>query len=375
MKTFLLALIGLVVLIAALGGAKATQIMALIKGGEAMIMPPSVISTVPVQKQQWEQTLASIGSLEAVQGVTVTADIPGRITNIDFKSGGDVTAGDVLIQQDITSEQAQLRAAEASVTLAKVNLERVTKLLKKRVSSAAEFDAAEALHKEAVARADTIRTNIEKKTVKAPFSGRLGIRLVDLGQDLAQGKPIVSLQAVDPILVNFHLPQKDLSKLELGLTVRVSSDAVPDQVFTGKITAISPEVDPSTRNVKVQASLTNPKEQLLPGMFANIAVVLPEIKQVLAVPVTAVAYATYGDSLFTVLEKTDEKTGKTQLVAQQQFIRLGKARGDFVSVEKGIEADATVISAGVFKLHNGSSVQVNNENQPKYDLNPDPEDT
>lgn len=375
MKKYLLVIAGLVVVVAVLGGSKAMQIKKLIDAGASMTMPPTSVSTVKAEQQEWEQTIEAVGSLEAVQGVVVTADIPGRVTDIVFTPGANVTVGDVLIQQDISSEQAQLRAAEASVALAQANLNRITELLRKNVSSKSEFDTAEARFKEVVAQADSIRTTIDKKTVKAPFSGRLGIRQVNIGQDLGTSDPIVSLQAVDPIFVNFYVPQQELSILVEGLQVRVKTDAVPDQLFIGKITAINAEVDTSTRNVKVQATLANDQQLLLPGMFSNVEVVLSEISQVLVVPVTAIAYATYGDSIFVVIEQKNENTGKLEKIASQQFVRLGLTQGDYVVVEKGVEPDAEVVSAGVFKLRNGATLSINNEVQPEYSLNPTPEDT
>lgn len=375
MKKYLLVIAGLVVIVVVLGGSKAMQIKKLIDAGASMTMPPTSVSTVKAEQQEWEQTIKAVGSLEAVQGVVVTADIPGRVTGIVFTPGADVTVGDVLIQQDISSEQAQLRAAEASVALAQANLNRITELLRKDVSSKSEFDTAEARFKEVVAQADSIRTTIDKKTVKAPFSGRLGLRQVNIGQDLGTDNPIVSLQAVDPIFVNFYVPQQELSVLAVGLQVRVKTDAVPNQLFTGKITAINAEVDVSTRNVKVQATLANDQQLLLPGMFGNVEVVLSDISKVLVVPVTAIAYATYGDSIFVVSEQKNESTGKLEKIASQQFVRLGLTQGDYVVVEEGIESNAEVVSAGVFKLRNGATLFINNEVQPEYSLNPIPEDT
>jgi len=314
------------------------QIMTLIDLGASMVMPPTVVGASEVKEQEWEQTLNAVGSLEAMRGVVVTADNPGRVTDIHFVAGAQVKAGDILISQDTSNESAQLRSAQASAALAK-------------------------------------RSTILKKSVRAPFDGRLGIRQINLGQDLGTGDPIVSLQAVDPMFVNFFLPQQDLSKLDIGLEVRVTSNAVPDESFIGKITAINPEIDPSTRNVRVQATLENSKEKLLPGMFTNVKVVLPASEKVLAVPVTAVAYATYGDSVYVVTESVDEKTGKKQLVAQQHFVRLGRALGDFVAVEKGIDPGVKVVSTGVFKLRNGAPIAINNESTPEFKTAPQPEDS
>ncbi|SMF22154.1 membrane fusion protein, multidrug efflux system [Alteromonadaceae bacterium Bs31] len=371
MKKYAVSIAGLLLLAGVIIGIKAMQIGAMINAGKTMVMPPTVISTTVVEEQEWEITLSSVGSLEAVQGVTVTADNPGRVTEVLFNGGSEVKAGDILIRQDVSSEQAQLRAAEASVALAKTNLDRTTELLKKRVASQSQFDSADALYKEAVANADNIRTSISKKTVKAPFNGRLGIRLVNVGKDLGKGDPIVSLQEVNPIYVNFSLPQQDLPYLSMGLVVRVKSDAVLGKTYTGEITAINPEVDPSTRSVRVQATLENEDHALLPGMFADVKVVLPESEKVLAVPATAIAYATYGDSVFVVAEQENEEG----LVAQQQFVQIGKARGDYVAIDVGVSAGDQVVSGGVFKLRNGAAVEVNNENTPEFSLTPDPSDS
>jgi len=374
-KKVLVTAVGLVALLAFIAGAKAMQIMTLIDLGASMVMPPTVVGASEVKEQEWEQTLNAVGSLEAMRGVVVTADNPGRVTDIHFVAGAQVKAGDILISQDTSNESAQLRSAQASAALAKTDLDRNKELLAKGAASKSQYDSAEATYKQAVAQVDDIRSTILKKSVRAPFDGRLGIRQINLGQDLGTGDPIVSLQAVDPMFVNFFLPQQDLPKLDIGLEVRVTSNAVPDESFIGKITAINPEIDPSTRNVRVQATLENSKEKLLPGMFTNVKVVLPASEKVLAVPVTAVAYATYGDSVYVVTESVDEKTGKKQLVAQQHFVRLGRALGDFVAVEKGIDPGVKVVSTGVFKLRNGAPIAINNESTPEFKTAPQPEDS
>lgn len=376
MKKFVIAIsVGVLLVALAIFAVKGSQIMALIKMGESNQMPPTIISATEVVSQEWEQSLKTVGTLEAVQGVVVTADLPGRVTEILFKAGAEVRAGDVLVRQDITSEKAQLRAAEASVALAKSNLDRVDALYNKKVSSKSEFDAADARYKEAVAQADNIRSMIDKKTVKAPFAGRLGIRLINVGRDLGTGDAIVSLQAVDPIYVNFSLPQRDLPKISLGLKVRLTTDAVANKVFHGELTTINPEIDPVTRSVRVQASLDNKDLSLLPGMYAKLDVVLPEANKVLAVPATAISYATYGDSVFVVAQEKDEESGETKQVARQQFVRLGQRLGDFVAIEAGVSEGDTVVSTGVFKVRNGAPVVINNEAQPEFKENPQPADS
>jgi membrane fusion protein (multidrug efflux system) len=373
-RNFVFTLFALVALVGLLGGIKALQISDLIAAGNSMVPPPTTIATHKVEKQDWEIVLDSVGTLEAVQGVVISADIPGRITEIFFTPGSRVEAGAPLVQQDITTETAQLRAAEANVELARLQAERVRELFAKRASSKSDLDTAEARLKEAVALADNIRTTIAKKTIRAPFTGQLGIRLVNLGQDLANGTPIVSLQAVDTLFLNFSLPQHSLSSLELGLPVRMTTDAVPGATFTGQVTAIDPSVDQATRNIRVQATLANSEQKLLPGMFASVKVVLPASEPVIAVPLTAIAFATYGDSVFVVEEETTED-GQKRLVARQQFVQLGRTFGDFVAISKGVSEDQTVVVSGVFKLQNGAPVAVNNEMKPVFSLSPTPSDT
>jgi membrane fusion protein (multidrug efflux system) len=281
------------------------------------------VTTALAQPDTWESLLTSVGSLEAVQGVTVTAELTGKVVQIAFKPGTMVAAGDLLVQQDISSEEAQLRAAEATAALTRLNLERSRELLARKMISQSELDNTQANFKQAAAQSDTIRAAIAKKTIRAPFAGRLGIRLVNLGQILNAGDAIVSLQALDPIFVDFLLPQQQLAQIKPGLTVRVASDALSGQVINGKITAVNPQVDAATRNIRVQATLANPEERLRPGMFANVTVVLPAREKLLTIPATAVLYAPYSDSVFVVEEKPSEKSGSPGKVVRQQFVRLG----------------------------------------------------
>jgi membrane fusion protein (multidrug efflux system) len=327
-----------------------------------------------VQTKAWETLLTSVGTLEAVQGVMVTAELKGKVENIAFEPGAKVLAGDLLVQQDISSETAQLRASEAAVKLAKITLERTRKLLTEKTVSQSEYDNADAQYKQAAAQADNIRATISKKTIRAPFAGRLGIRLINLGQTLNEGDAIVSLQSFDPIFVNFSLPQQQLAKVRPGLTVRMTTDALPGRKIEGKITAINPAVDAATRNIEIQATAENPEEQLRPGMFVNVNVVLPTMEKVLPIPATAVLYAPYGDSVFVVEEKKNEKKGQPSLIVRQQFIRLGEKRGDFIAVASGLKEGETIASTGVFKLRKGQSVVVNNSMAPEFKLMPKTKD-
>jgi membrane fusion protein (multidrug efflux system) len=373
-KRFILALTAVVILAAVLGGIKGLQIDRMIAHGRQFVPPPETVTTAPATLQNWESALTAVGSLAAVQGVTVTAELSGKIVQIDFKPGSLAKAGELLVKQDTSSEEAQLRAAEATVVLAKLNLERLTKLLSERTISQSQFDNAEASYKQAVAQADNIRSVIAKKTIRAPFAGRLGIRQVNLGQVINEGQPIVSLQSLDPIFVDFALPQQQLPLVQPGFPVRVTTDALPGQTVTGRITAINPQVDTATRNIRLQATVANPNEQLRPGMFVNVGVVLPARSAVLAIPATAVLYAPYSDSVFVVEERSDEKTGTPVRVLRQQFTQLGEKRGDFIAVVSGLQAGDTVVSTGVFKLRNGQTVVVDNTLAPEFKLHPRPEE-
>jgi membrane fusion protein (multidrug efflux system) len=369
-KRILLSLLGLLLVIAILAGIKGLQIFKMVGTGKSFTPPPETVTTAQARPESWEASLDAVGSLEAVQGVTVAAELSGKVTRLDFTPGTRVKAGSLLLQQDTSSEEAQLQAAEAQAALAKVNFERLRLLIETNAVSQAAYDDGEAKYKEAMAQADTIRATIAKKTIRAPFSGRLGIRLVNLGQILKEGEPIVSLQALDPIFINFMLPQQELARIKPGFAVRVTSDALPGRTVAGRITAINPQADSATRNVRVQATAANKEERLRPGMFATVAVVLPGKNQVLAIPATAVLPAPYGDSVFVVEEHKHEKTGKPGLAVRQQFVRLGERRGDFVAVASGLKAGATVVSSGVFKLRNGQAVVIDNALNPKFSLNP-----
>ena len=373
-KALLLCAAGVVLVAGLLAGTKALQIGAMISKGKMLKMPPEVVTAATARQQSWESLITAVGSLEAVQGVVITAEVTGKVTSIAFESGTRVKAGDLLVQQDISAETAQLRAAEAGVALAKINFERSKKMLATKVVAESTYDNADAQLKQAQAQADNIRAIIAKKTIRAPFSGRLGIRLVNIGQILKESEAIVSLQALEPIFVNFLVPQQQLPQIRPGLPVRITSDALPaGKVVAGKITALNPDVDAASRNVRVQATVANEGELLRPGMFANVAIVLPQQSPVLAIPATAILYAPYSDSVFIVDEaKEGEKGGK---VARQQFVRLGEKRGDFVAVLSGLKPEETVVSTGVFKLRNGQGVVVDNTLAPEFKLVPQPKDS
>lgn len=373
---FLVGLVGCALLVAGpLILVKGSQFKAMGAAGAAMVMPPTTVTASAAVEQSWVTSLVATGSVAPVQGVTVGAEMPGKVVKIAFEAGATVKAGDLLVQLDTSTEEAQLRAAEAAAALGTANLARARELRQSGTNSPADLDASDAQSKGAAAQADNIRAVIAKKTIRAPFAGRLGLRLVNLGQILKDGEPIATLQTLDPIYVNFSLPQQRLAQVSAGNTVRVTSDAAPGQTFEGKISAISPEVDSVTRNVRLQATISNQGEKLRTGMFANVEVVLPTAEKVLAIPATSVAYAPYGDSVFVVDEKKDEKSGKVELTLRQQFVRLGTARGDFVNVVDGLKPGEKVVTSGVFKLRAGTHVVIDNTLEPKAQLAPKPNNT
>jgi membrane fusion protein (multidrug efflux system) len=374
-KHVILTIVCLFVLVGILGGIKGLQIFRMTATGKQFVPPPETVTTFEVNLESWESKLKSVGSIEAVQGVMITAELTGKVVNIAFEPGAMVKTGDLLVQQDISSETAQLRASEAAVTLAKLTLERIRKLLAEKTVSQSQYDNADAQYKQAAAQLENIRSAISKKTIRAPFAGRLGIRLINHGQILNEGDAIVSLQSLDPIFVNFSLPQQHLTQVRTGLTVRVTTDVLPDQMIEGKITAINPAVDAATRNIRVQATAANPQEQLRPGMFVNVAVLLPAREKVLPIPATAVLYAPYGDSVFVVEEKKSEKNSRPDKIVHQKFVRLGEKRGDFIAVSSGLKEGDTVVSTGVFKLRNGQAVVVNNSLAPEFKLMPKTKDS
>lgn len=360
-------------IVGGLAGTKILQIRTLIAAGKSFVTPPESVSTAVVREENWQNTLTAIGSISAVQGVTVTPDIPGTVREIAFESGAVVAKGDLLVRLDTSSEEAQLAAIQAQVELARINLARMRNLRTDNTVSQSDLDSAEAAFKQNQANADNIRATIEKKTIRAPFAGRLGIRLVNLGQYLDAGKPIVSLQSLSPVYADFSLPQQELAGLKTGLQVRVTTDAYPGKHFDGTLTAINPDLDSSTRSVGLQATFENQEQLLRPGMFARVEVLLPDGQSVLVIPSTSVLSAPYGDSVFVV--ETNTNSISPGLIVRQQFIRTGRTHGDFLSVESGLKPGERVVSSGIFKLRNGMSVVENNDLTPKASEKPRPTDS
>jgi membrane fusion protein, multidrug efflux system len=369
-KRLIITLLGLAVLIGAPLGIKLRQFG--IMASARMAMPATTVTAARAHEQDWPRTVAAVGSLVAVQGVTVAAELAGRVVTIAFTSGQRVEAGALLVQLDTATEQAQLRSAEAAAALARIQLERYRDLVAKRTAAKSELDTAQAQFKQASAQVDTVRALIGKKTVRAPFSGLLGLRQVNLGQIVKEGDPIVALQTIDPIYVELALPQQQLAILAPGTSVRVSTDAVPGQVFQGTINAVSPQIDTATRSVRVQATLANTEGLLRPGMFVHVEVLLPSQEKVLVIPATAVLYAPYGDTVFVIEPGKEGQSGQIQGVLRQQIVRLGRTRGDFVAARSGLKAGDRVVTSGVFKLRPKMAVVVDNRLAPQPLLAPHP---
>jgi len=364
----------LLLVVLGLGGAKFMQIRAAMAQGAAWQPPPEAVSTTVAHVEEWPSSLGAIGSVAAVQGVTVSADLPGIVERIEFESGRRVQAGDVLVRLDISQEREQLASAEAHRDLAHLDLDRSHQLLAKQVISQAEFDRAEAESKQADAAVREIQARIERKTIRAPFSGLLGLRQVDLGQYLNGGDAVVPLQSMDPVYINFALPQQDMAALRIGAAVRVSAENIDVGRAEGVITAMNSIVDEATRNVQVQATFRNPTGRLRPGMFVRVEASLGRGATVIGLPASAVNYAPYGNSVFVV---TDMKgaNGKPYRGVEQRFVQLGPRRGDQVSVVSGLKPGEEVVTSGGFKLRTGAAVLIDNKLAPSNNPAPKPEDS
>jgi len=372
-KRLILVLGVMAVVIMALGFAKFRQIESAVHAG-AFQPPPEAVTSIVTQREQWPASMTAIGTIEAVHGVMVSADLPGTVARITFDSGKAVREGEILVELDTRQERAQLASLEAQRDLAKVNFGRMQELVNAGVISRMDYDQATAQQKATEANVAEIRATIDRKTIRAPFSGILGIRKVNLGQYLPAGSPVVSNQSLNPIYVNVGVPQQAAAQVHVGRSLRVTTEDVAGKVFAGSVTAIDSEVDPTTRNIQVQATLSNPEGKLRPGMFVQVEMPLGASRSVIALPASAINYAPYGDSVFVITDLKDP-TGKTYRGVRQQFVKVEGARGDQVAVISGLNPGEEVVTSGVFKLRNGAAVQVNNKVQPGNSPAPKPEDS
>src|SRR5215211_5642579 len=372
-KGIVIAIALLLAIGAFVGGIKVLQILKMISTPQTM--PPTTVSSATVTEENWAPRLTAVGSVSAVQGAVASAELAGVVSEINFENGGEAKKGEALMKLDVSQEEALLRSAEAEAQLAKTDLERSRDLAIKKVVSSAELDSAQSKFRRLNGVVDQVRSSIAKKTLIAPFDGQLGIRQVNVGQMINAGQQVVPLTSLDPVFADFALPQQYLGQLTQGLTVHVTTDAIPGRVFNGKLTAINSMVDSSTRNITLQATFDNSDHALRPGMFAKVEVMLPEKHKTLVVPGSAISYAPFGDSVFVIEKKKDEKTGKESQVIRQQFVRVGEARGDLVAITQGLKAGETIVSTGVFKLRNGMTVTINNDLAPNSQENPNPIDS
>jgi membrane fusion protein (multidrug efflux system) len=364
------ALLGVVVILA---GIKAAQIGTMIKAGKSFVIPPESVTSAKVEADEWQPSSGAVGTLVAVRAVTLSSEVTGLVREITFDNGAFVRRGDPLVRLDVSTEQAQLAAAHADAELARATLARAKSLRETKTNSPADLDAAEARFKQTNANVATLEATIAKKTIRAPFDGRIAIRQVELGQVLSPGTPISSLSSIHPIYAEFWMPQQALSELNVGMQVRLRTDVFPKSSWEGTLTTINPQVDVATRNVRVRATFPNQDGRLRPGMFGNVDVLSPDKRPVLVIPGTAVLYAPYGDSVFAIEEKKSD-SGSSGLIAHQKFVRLGERRGDLVAVLSGLQAGENVVSSGAFKLRNGVSVVVRNDLGPGAEVAPKPVD-
>lgn len=370
-KRMVIVIIALIVLFGGIFGWKWYTAQQAIAAAKAAPPPVAYISAGTAETRTWYPTLTAIGSLRAIQGVDVSTEVAGVVTAIDFTSGDHVKHGDTLVKLDTTADEAQLRSLQAQADLAKIQFGRQTQLYKTHATAKSNVDQARAEYTQAQAQVAQQQAQIDKKILEAPFSGILGIRQVDLGQYLAPGATVVTLQQLNPIYVNFSLPQQDLPKVHHGQAVEITVEGFGNTTFKGKITAINPKVDPNTRNFALQATIRNNEGTLRPGMFVNAAVVLPTEQHVVTVPETAISYNPYGNFVY-ILDKTSkQRDGQPMYKANRQLVSTGETRGDFVQISKGIKAGDLVVTAGQIKLRPGALAVVNKKGvTATYSANP-----
>lgn len=373
-KRMILMLAVVLAILGGLGFAKYRQVEAAIAMGASFQLPPTAVTTVIAHRETWPSTLSVIGTAAAIQGVTVGADLPGTIDKIHFESGQWVHEGDILVELDTRQERAQLANLEAQRDLAKVNYDRAQELVKAGVISRSDYDNASAQQKATEAQVGDIRAAIARKTIRAPFSGVLGIRQVSLGQYLAAGQAIVSLQSLSPIYVNFGVPQQETPKVIPGHVLRVTNADLPGLGFTGRIVAIDSVINEQTRNIQVQAIVTNKENKLRPGMFVQVELPLGQPREVVPLPASAINYAPYGDSVFVVTDMKDPK-GNTYRGVRQQVVKIDGSRGDQVAIISGLNPGDEIVSAGAFRLRNGAPILINNSVKPSNSPSPKPQDS
>ncbi len=340
----------------------------------SMGQPPQTISTTTANFENWEPTIQAVGTLKAQKGTDITPQLAGIVSEIPFESDSDVKEGDLLVGLANEDDVAKLKALDADADLARLTYNRSKELVRSRAVSQAQLDNATANLKSAMAQVAAQQALVDKKQMRAPFDGHVGIRLVDIGQYLVAGQKITTLQALDPIYVDFTLAQRDVNLVTVGQSISISTDAYPGITFSGKVIALDPKLDPVTRNIAVRAQLSNADHKLLPGMFASVTITTGVKEKKLTLPQTAITYNPYGETVFLVVKGKPGADGKTPLVAQQKFVKTGTTRGDQVAIVSGINEGQTVVSSGQLKLKNGTPVIINNDAPLPNDAAPQPQD-
>lgn len=353
-----------------------------------MPFPPSTVTATEARADEWALSLDAVGTVRAVNGVSVTTQVAGEVEKIHFNSGDEVKEGDLLVSLDARADSAQLKALEAAARLSELDFDRFKKLFEQGSISRSELDRRQSERDQAIATASAQRERVAQKKIRAPFSGKLGIRQVDLGQYLNPGNAVVTLQQLTPIYINFSLPERDQTLLQQGLAVRATLSALPDDKFDGEISAIEPGVDAATRNFNVQASFANKEQKLRPGMFARISIQMPHSEQVVVVPRSAIQYAPYGNSVYVIVRKDAEQDDsdvaaeegaeqptEESLIVKRRFVKTGTERGDLVAVIEGLKAGERVATSGLLKLRNDAAVIINNKVQPPAETDPRPDNS
>ncbi len=372
-KRMIIMLAAVLVVFGGIFGYKAFM-AAMMKKYMAFKPPPAVVTAITAEYQTWQPELKAVGSLRARRGVDVSSEVSGMVRSIHFKAGDDVKKGDILVELNADPDRARLQSLETAAELARTIYERDKKQLAVQAVSQATVDADAANLKSKTAQAAEQRAVVEEKTITAPFSGRLGITTINPGQYLNPGEKIVTLQDLEKLLCDFSLPQQELSQLAPGQEITLTTDSYPGRTFNGIISAINPKVDPDTRNVQVEAVISNTKHALLPGMYATVRVNAGKTMRYLTLPQTAITYNPYGDTIFLIEDGKPGPKGKPTLMVKQSFVTVGPTRGDQIAVLTGVKEGDRVVTSGQMKLRNGASVVINNAIQPSNEAAPNPKD-
>jgi membrane fusion protein, multidrug efflux system len=368
-KRMVIMLIAVAIVLGGVFGFQAFKAVMIKKFMSSMAAPPQTVSATKAEYSAWQPKIEAVGSLRAVKGSDLSLEVSGVVDSISFQSGDDVKEGALLLKLRSDDDAAKLVSLQATAELSELTYQRDLKQFKIQAVSQATLDTDAANLKNAKAQVAEQQAVLDKKTLRAPFAGHLGIRAVDLGQYLGAGTTIVTLQALDPIFLDFFVPQQSVDQVRIGEAVAVKVDAFKDQTFPGKISAINPKVDASTRNVQVRATLQNPDHRLLPGMYATIDITTGAPQNYITLPQTAITFNPYGDTVY-VVDKKAGPSGKPDLTARQTFVTTGATRGDQVAVLKGVNEGDMVVTAGQIKLHNGSPVLIDNSITPTADAAP-----